>query len=157
MVKAARPNRRQAANMLTSSISPTSLPQRVLRRIHDWQERRRGLRELARCDSRERQRVVQELGVTEAELEEAIRAGAEPNPLLGRMLKALHVDYPLLVLDDPRIAWDLRRVCALCPNWRRCRRELDAATAAGNFQGFCYNATTLKAIADDPRYGRHEQ
>lgn len=143
--------------MSISSISPTWLPQRVLRRIHDWQDRRRSLRELAQCDSRERQRVVHELGITEAELAEAIRAGSEPNPLLRRMLAALGIDYPLLALDDPRIAWDLRRVCALCPNWRRCRRELDSATAAGNFQAFCYNATTLAAIAGDPRYGRHQR
>jgi hypothetical protein len=124
----------------------TSLP----RRLKSWWKRHRLLHELTDCDTQERQRLQRDLGLSELDLAAALKAVPHAQRLLADMLRQLGLEHDGLEALYPRVAWDLNRVCAACPNKRRCRRELASSTARTNFREFCLNAMTLNALAADP-------
>lgn len=119
-------------------------------RIRHWRDKRMVLQEVLKCDATERDRLLRELKMTEPELTAIINAGPGDSHLLMRMLDALELDYQRLQHRHPPVASDLRRVCALCDNKQRCRRELEASTAAENFHEFCNNTITLQSLTADP-------
>jgi hypothetical protein len=119
------------------------------RRIHDWWNRQNTLRQLAQCDERDLQRVLHDLNVNEPELNDAVTRGAYPRLLLPEMLQALGFQPDRLGKKYPRVEQDLRRVCAQCPETSRCRRELDAHSAASNYSEFCFNSSTLEALVTE--------
>jgi hypothetical protein len=116
------------------------------RRLRSWWVQQRTFRQLAQCDERDLQRILHELNVTEPELNDAVIRGAYPKLLLPEMVQALGLESQSIEKHYPRIADDLRRVCAHCPDKKRCRHELDAHTAASHYREFCYNAMTLEAL-----------
>ena len=63
------------------------------------------------------------------------------------MLKTLGLDQAALKRTDPLVFRDLERGCALCACRKHCSRELANGTAAANYQDFCPNTVTLKALA----------
>lgn len=115
---------------------------KVLHRIRVWENRRTTS---GHCDSRELQRVLHDLNLSESDLGDAVNRGASPE-LLAEMLQALGIDAQRLKWEYPSVEADLRRVCAQCSEVERCRRELDACTAASDYHEFCYNAVTLESL-----------
>ena len=115
-------------------------------RVRDWWNRLSTLRQLDGCDERDLQRVLHDLNVTRSELNDAVTRGAYPKLLLPEMIHALGFAPGHIEAEHPSVAADLRRVCAQCPDTKRCRHELDAGTASTNYPKFCHNSSTLDAL-----------
>jgi hypothetical protein len=115
-------------------------------RIRDWWNRLSALRQLDGCDERDLERVLHDLNVTRFELNDAVTRGAYPKLLLPEMIHALGFATGRIEAEHPSVAADLSRVCAQCPDTKRCRHELDAGTASTNYHKFCHNASTLDAL-----------
>src|SRR5918995_3283645 len=103
--------------MRTQAPSRSSSPlARPVSRVREWRDQSDILRRLGDCDARGRERLLQDLNVTEPELTAVIRAGADSSHLLERMLASLALDYGRLDLRYPTVVADLRGVCAeRCP------------------------------------------
>lgn len=132
---------------MADSAKRTFAPLTGLRhRIRDWWDRNSTRRQLNQFNDRDLQRILQELNVTKGELTDAVTRGAYPKLMLPEMLHALGLRADRLKADYPAVEADLRRVCAQCPETKRCRHELDGQTAAANYGEFCCNAATLDAL-----------
>jgi hypothetical protein len=122
--------------------------------VADWVNRYRQVVRpsgLGECDASEVARIASDLGVTADDLRGLAKAEPGSADLLGHMLTALGVDPKALARTDPLVMRDLERLCVTCADKKRCRRELDDATAAGHFHEFCPNAVTLDALLTERR------
>lgn len=138
--------------MSNSALWPPARDTSLPRRLKSWWRKHQLLQELAGCDNEDRQRLQREFGLSELELAAAIKASPHAQRLLADMLRQLGLEHDGLEALYPRVAWDLNRVCAACPNKKRCRRELASSTARTSFREFCCNAVTLDALANDPAW-----
>jgi uncharacterized protein DUF6455 len=79
----------------------------------------------------------------------SLSAGARDNTvLMERMMRARSLDPDEMRHASSMALRDAERVCSQCRNTRRCRRELDAGTAAAQCHAYCPNATTFDDLAD---------
>jgi len=108
-----------------------------------WMSRKEAV-DLENCTPEDIQRMAHDLGLTAGELR--MLANTSDAPLLvTRLLAALKIDAAELARSDPAAFRDLSRVCALCTSKRLCETELASGQAARTYDGFCPNASTLKA------------
>lgn len=119
------------------SFAPLS---KLRRRMGEWWRRRATLNQLGQCDERDLQKLLQDLNITRSELNDAVIRGAYPKVMLPEMLRALGLP------SDRLKARYFNRVCEQCSSPTRCRKELDAGTAAANYREFCHNAPTLDVL-----------
>ncbi len=88
--------------------------------------------------------VLDDIGVTRAELAKIIGGYPVSGRLLPAMARRLGVDIDAL---DSRSRYDLGRSCAMCQSRRSCRRWLDNDEADGSaYRRFCANAELLDAV-----------
>jgi hypothetical protein len=86
------------------------------------------------------QLVIEGDNITRSDLNDAVVRGAYPKVMLPEMLRALGLP------SDRLKARYFNRVCEQCSSPTRCRKELDAGTAAANYREFCHNAPTLDVL-----------
>jgi hypothetical protein len=124
----------------------------ILQAIADWVKKYRyaaGLRgELARCGPEEVAQTARELGLSSDELCLLASKGPHAADSLQKMLLALGVDPKKLASQEPIVMRDLQRLCITCGEKKRCKHELAAGTAGGNFREFCPNAYTLEVLLE---------
>jgi hypothetical protein len=118
----------------------------VLDAIADWVKHRRSHRHgLDGLPDSEVHRIAHDMGISSADLRALDRLADQPL-LLPQMLAALHIDPDKLSKTEPMMFRDLQRVCAMCDSKKRCSRELNEGNAAVNFEDYCPNSLTLKAV-----------
>ena len=95
----------------------------------------------------ERRYLASDLALSESELLTLSASGRDNTELMERMMRANGIDPDRMraALDTP--IRDIERVCTKCRNVARCRRELDAGTAAMHGHEYCPNASTFDALA----------
>ncbi len=116
----------------------------MLHAVRDWIKRHRPLRdELAGFSRAEFSHLASDMGVTETDLQ-SLSANAPDNTVLMQgMMRARGLD-PEKVRDHYiTLARDIERVCTICRNAKRCRRELAAGTAGMHCHEFCPNVRTF--------------
>jgi Family of unknown function (DUF6455) len=74
----------------------------------------------------------------------SLSTGARDNTvLMQRMMRARGLDPDKMRHAFSMALRDAERVCSQCRNTGRCRRELDAGTAAAHCRAYCPNAATF--------------
>jgi hypothetical protein len=123
----------------------------LLGRVLDWVRARASINnEIATLSREELRRMASDLSLAESDLLALSTGGHDNTVLMERMMRARGLDA-----DQMRNAlgtWlrDVERVCTQCQNTGRCRRELDAETAAAHCHQYCPNAATFDELAAMP-------
>jgi hypothetical protein len=79
----------------------------------------------------------------------SLSAGAHDNTvLMDRMMRARGLDPEATRHAFAMALRDAERVCSGCTNTGRCRRELDAGTAAAHRHAYCPNAATFDDLVE---------
>ena len=102
--------------------------------------------EFANCGTDEVANIARDVGVSPKELLYITNKGPHAADELSRLLRALGVDPQKLRSADPALMRSLERVCLTCGHKDQCRHNLSAGTAAGHYQYYCPNASSLKAL-----------
>jgi hypothetical protein len=87
--------------------------------------------------------IAGELALAESALLSLSVAGRDNTVLMDRMMRARGLDPEQTRQALSMALRDTERVCSQCENIRRCRRELDAGTAAAHCGAYCPNAATF--------------
>jgi Family of unknown function (DUF6455) len=79
----------------------------------------------------------------------SLSVGARDNTvLMQRMMRARGLDPQEMRQTFSMVLRDAERVCSQCGNTRRCKRELDAGTAAAHSDAYCPNAATFDDLVE---------
>jgi hypothetical protein len=127
----------------------------LLRRWQDWMGKWSATSELRCCGEDEVKRIAQDVGVSVAELHKLAKRGPHSADLLLRRMVELDLDRNEVARTEPRTFQDLQRVCTLCEAHRRCTRDF-AHHSTEEWESYCPNATTLKALNAQPWAARAE-
>ena len=121
----------------------------LLGRVLDWLRARCGAGdELASMSREEIRDLASDLSLTESDLV-ALSASLNDNTtLMEGMMRARGFDPALLRQSFGTLIRDVERVCSRCRSTGRCRRELDAGTAAAHAHEYCPNAGTFDDLID---------
>jgi uncharacterized protein YjiS (DUF1127 family) len=131
---------------MTAQDRPYPAVQSFIETFAAWLRHRRELSELQQLDRNEHDRIADDLRISPTELDELVRHGPHAADELPRMLKALGIDEQALARAQPMVLRDMERVCALCGHKAECDRDLDAGTAADNYENYCLNAPTIDRL-----------
>jgi len=124
----------------------TSLAGAVIERIHAWVQHRRSIAELQDLDAGEFQRMARELGLAPGYLDMLVQQGPPDANELPLMMKALGFSQAMIDEINPREFYDMQTCCGECEHKRACIKDISAETAALNYQTYCANADTIKAM-----------
>jgi hypothetical protein len=121
----------------------------LLGRVLDWVQARCGIGdELASMSREEIRDLASDLSLSEGDLV-ALSASLNDNtPLMEGMLRARGFDPEQVRRSFGTLMRDVERVCSRCRSTGRCRRELDAGTAAAHAHEYCPNAGTFDDLID---------
>jgi hypothetical protein len=122
----------------------------------DWMRTGSALSELKCCGEDAVERMAKDVGVSAAELRKLVRRGPEAADFLLRRMAALDLDRNEVSRTEPGTFQDLQRVCTLCESRRRCARDLGRDSADTEWESYCPNAATLKALNALPWAARRE-
>jgi hypothetical protein len=84
-----------------------------------------------------------DLAITEADLQLLASHAADNTPLMEGMMCAHGLDPAVVRCEVGTLLRDVERVCTRCLRATRCRRELEAGTAAQHCHEYCLNAGTF--------------
>jgi hypothetical protein len=128
-----------------TALSHPGLLGRVLGWVHEHASAGSDLTALSR---QELQRIAEDLSLAETDLR-SFADGARNNTLLmQRMMRCRGLDPDRARDVHPTLLRDIERVCTLCRSTGKCRRELDAGTAAEHFRDYCPNAATFDDLTN---------
>ena len=102
------------------------------------------------------ERLAKDVAVSVPELRALVRRGPEAANLLLRRMAALNLDCAEVSRTERRTFQDLQRVCTMCGSKRRCRRDLSRRPASPDWENYCPNSGTLKALDAMPWASRRE-
>ena len=121
----------------------------VLGRVLDWvRAHSKPGSDLALLSREELQHIGRDLSLAESDLL-SLAAGARDNTvLMERMMRARGLDPDRMRRAFVTLSHDVERVCSLCRSTGRCRRELDAGTAAVHGHEYCPNTATFDDLID---------
>ena len=124
----------------------------VLEAIANWVSRYRNSagfnNGFGMCGPDEVMRMAKDIGVTPNQLQELVRKGPDSANLLKSMLVALHVDPNIIADMDPLVMREMKWLCIICNNKKRCSHELAKGTATEHFHEFCPNAVSIDELLD---------
>jgi len=102
------------------------------------------------------ERIARDLGVSVPELRSIARQGPESADLLLRRMSELNLDPAEVARTEPATLHDLQRVCTLCQDHKRCSKDLAGDPSGAQWQAYCPNVTTLKALDAMPWTARRD-
>ena len=116
----------------------------LLARALDWIKARAARQdELARLSGSDVAAMAADLGLSEADLRDVLPRATDNTLLMDRMIQARGLDPVTVRRSLAALVRDLELTCTRCPDTARCRRELNAGTAAARCHEYCPNADTL--------------
>ena len=108
--------------------------------------------DLAAFSREDLRRMASDLSLAESDLLAISTGGRDNTGLMEGMMRARGLDPDQLRHSLGTFLRDVERVCTRCKATGRCRRELDARTAALHCHEYCPNAATFDSLAgDNPR------
>jgi hypothetical protein len=121
----------------------------LLSRVLDWVRARCGAGdELASMSREEIRDLASDLSLSEGDLV-ALSASLNDNTaLMEGMMRARGFDPASVRQSFGTLMRDVERVCSRCRSTGRCRRELDAGTAAAHAHEYCPNAGTFDDLIE---------
>jgi hypothetical protein len=119
---------------------------RAVDSVTAWLGHCRDVGELSRLSPAEFASIANDLRLSPLDLKRLADKGPGVTDNLSRMLADVGIDRPAIVRTEPAVMRDMERVCAACPNARRCRRELRAGTAKRTYREFCANSGTFDVL-----------
>lgn len=121
----------------------------LLGRVLDWVRARCGTGdELAALSREEIRELAGDLALGEGDLLALSASLADNTVLMEGMMRARGFDPEQLRHSFGTLLRDVERVCSRCRATGRCRRELEAGTAAEHAHEFCPNAGTFDDLID---------
>jgi hypothetical protein len=105
------------------------------------------LAELNACDPAVVSEIAREARIDVAELRDIVARGTGSDQLMKRMMDAYGIDFDKVRAEVPNLMRDVAILCSKCDAKGRCRRELDAGTAADHADEFCPNHESFGQIA----------
>lgn len=124
-----------------------------LARILEWVRAQSGGRgELAEFSHDERRHMAADLSLAGADLRDVAARGRDNTALMEGMMHARGLDPDRLRQAFPMLMRDVERVCTQCRSVRRCRRELDAGTAAVLCYEYCPNTSTFDDLVEEREF-----
>ena len=129
--------------------SPARNDPGLLARALDWIKAHAARQEeLARLTGNDITTMAADLGLSEADLRDVLPRAADNSLLMDRMIQARGLDPATVRRNLAALVRDLELTCTRCPDTARCRRELDAGTAATRCHEYCPNADTLDDLVE---------
>jgi hypothetical protein len=122
--------------------------------VEKWRDYRAALADLREFEAMEpdmMSAIAAECGLSVTELREVVVHGSGASSLMARMMKAYGLDPEGLRTRDPHTMRGIEGLCSRCLTKGRCRRELNAGTAAGHADDFCPNAFTFERLIEAKR------
>lgn len=129
----------------------------LLGRVLDWvRAHAQPGTDLAAFSREDLRHMANDLSLSESDLLAVSAGGHDNTGLMEGMMRARGLDPDQVRHSFGTFLRDGERVCTRCKATGRCRRELDAGTAALHCHEYCPNATTFDSlIEDNPRqHGR---
>lgn len=121
----------------------------LLGRVLDWLRARLGAADdLAGWSHEDLRDLARDLALGEDDLVALSASLSNNSALMDGMLRARGFDPELLRYSFTTLMRDVERVCSRCRATGRCRRELDAGTAAAHAREYCPNTATFDDLAD---------
>ena len=138
------------------SNQPTnSLTAAVANLVKQWKEVAASARELAAFGDAVAN-LAEDLCLSPAELRALATRGADAAKELPCLLDALRVSIQTLAEKEPLVLRDLQRVCTVCDQKKVCNHDIVAGTVSTNYEHYCANADTLRALQRDPSFATSE-
>jgi hypothetical protein len=126
------------------ATSPARSEPGLLARALDWIKARAARdSELAGLSRTDIAALAADLGLSEADFRDVLPRTEDNSRLMDRMILARGLDPAMLRHRLAALMRDLELTCTRCPDTARCRRELDAGTAATQCHAYCLNADTF--------------
>jgi hypothetical protein len=72
------------------------------------------------------------------------------------LLDAPRISVQTLADKEPLVLRDLQRVCTMCEQKTVCNHDIVAGTVSTNYEHYCANADTLRALQCDPSFAMSE-
>jgi hypothetical protein len=119
----------------------------LLGRVLDWIRLRTGSDELAAFSREELHDLASDLSLSDADLVALASGIADNTPLMEGMIRARGFDPDALRDTFGLLMRDVELVCSRCRSTGRCRRELEAGTAAVHAHEYCPNAGTFDDLS----------
>lgn len=105
--------------------------------------------ELGRLSPDDIAMMATDLGMSPSDLCDVLPRGADNTTLMDGMLKARGLDPEEVHRSLTPLLRDLELACTRCAATGRCRRELQAGTAAQHAHEFCPNADTIDDMLEE--------
>jgi hypothetical protein len=116
------------------------------KQVRDWLSGFSRRAELDRLSKFDLNRIAGDARVSIGELYEVARRGPQAAEPLARRIRIIGINEAKLAHDEPATLQDMRRLCTLCDNRRRCERELNRHPSDANWRTYCPNAPTLRTL-----------
>jgi Family of unknown function (DUF6455) len=121
----------------------------LLGRVLDWVRAKCGAGDDLTAMSREEIRdLASDLSLSEGDLVALSATLKDNTALMEGMMRARGFEPDQLRRSFGTLMRDVERVCSRCHSTGRCRRELDAGTAAAHAHEYCPNAGTFDDLID---------
>ena len=116
----------------------------LLGRVLDWvREHTPPGVDLAALSREELRRIANDLSLNDSDLMVLATSGRDNTCLMIGMMRACGLEPDQLRLSFGTLLRDIERVCTSCRVAGRCRRELEAGTAALHYREYCPNSGTF--------------
>lgn len=112
--------------------------------------------EVACCAEAEVDRIAKDIGMPASEIRRLASLGPESAELLLSRMAALDLDRKEVAQTEPQTFRDLQRICTLCESHRQCARDLARDASAPEWEDYCPNVVTLRALNARPWSSRRE-
>ena len=109
-----------------------------------YRRRRARINELRALDCADMRRLVQDTGLSFAELVALAKTEGDAAALLYRRMKEIGLDAEKI---DAVIMRDMQRCCSLCDNKQLCAHEIEDKPKAAAWPSYCPNKETLEALS----------
>jgi hypothetical protein len=132
-----------------------SLTVAIANLVKQWKEVAASARELAAFGDAVAN-LAEDLHLSPAELRALATRGADAAKELPCLLDALRISIQALAEKEPLVLRDLQRVCTMCDQKRVCNRDIVAGTVSTNYEHYCANADTIRALQRNPTFASSE-
>ena len=109
-----------------------------------YRQRRARINELRDLDCGDMRRLIQDTGLSFAELVALAKTEGDAAELLYRRMNTMGLDAEQI---DVTILRDMQRCCSLCGSKELCTHELEDQPKAATWPSYCPNKQTLEALS----------
>ncbi|HKY08569.1 MAG TPA: DUF6455 family protein [Candidatus Binatia bacterium] len=120
-----------------------NIMQAVAERWSKYRQRRARINELRDLDCGDMRRLVQDTGLSFAELVDLAKTEGDAAELFYRQMSEIGLDPKKI---DGDIMRDMQRCCSLCDNKALCTHELEDKPKRASWPSYCPNKDTLEAL-----------